>query len=195
MRPARITPAALVIGLAAFALCDSTFGQIRRPTEVDRRPDVRPVARPVLNPPLGFIPVEIAQELHYPNVVGTWTGTDWGRVELRAVENGVVEGTYSDTFGTATGEIKLKFNERSRRFDGIWREGKYRHGRISIRLGIDRKSVRGAWTTDESCEHDPGFPALSDLEWAAVIPEPDKNDKKPAKKDAPKQPPVRLNAR
>lgn len=125
--------------------------------------------------PLGalpFIPAERpalpSAELKLPSLSGTWQGMDWGIVTLKQVAANTYEGTYTDTYRTAVGRIKLAWSAESGRFDGTWGEGTYRHGTISVRILPNRKGIRGAWTTDKSCEHRPGLPALSDLDWTPV---------------------------
>ena len=97
------------------------------------------------------------------DIAGTWTGKDWGTVQLEPTNSGSYEGTYTDTFDGATGKIKLKWSRLERQFKGTWGQSKKRFGRISIRRVEDE--IRGAWTTSKKSEIDSGVPRLSDLHW------------------------------
>jgi uncharacterized protein (TIGR03067 family) len=97
-----------------------------------------------------------------PEIAGKWTGEGWGEVKLDKTDDGY-DGTYTDTFGKQAGEIKLKWSRVEQRFNGIWKEGKDRFGKVSIRLVGDE--IRGAWTTSKESKIDPGRPRLADLSW------------------------------
>src|SRR5262249_31344904 len=91
---------------------------------------------------------------------GTWTGEGWGEIVLRQKQPGEYEGTYTDTFKDKPGTIQVKWSRLESRFNGTLREGKDRHGKISMRLVHDE--IRGAWTTDKQSEINPGPPELAD---------------------------------
>jgi serine/threonine protein kinase/WD40 repeat protein len=98
-----------------------------------------------------------------PGISGTWTGKEWGIVELKLKQPGEYEGTYTDTFAAERGTIALKWSAVQRRFLGSWQEGADRQGKISIRL-VDGE-IRGAWTASEASLVQPSNPELSDLLW------------------------------
>lgn len=99
-----------------------------------------------------------------PDLAGAWQGDDWGTVVLRPAKEGGFEGTYSDTFGTDTGRITVRWSAASRRYEGTWSEGTYRFGRIALDAPKDG-AISGAYTTDPKCEHQPGVPSLASLKW------------------------------
>jgi hypothetical protein len=102
------------------------------------------------------------------DLTGRYFGTSWGQVTLKKVGTQTYEGTYSDTYRTGVGHIKLQWSSESMRYEGTWGEGVHRGGEISIRVRADGKAIRGAWTTNKDCEIKPGIPSLVDLEWTPV---------------------------
>jgi serine/threonine-protein kinase len=98
-----------------------------------------------------------------PDIAGEWTGQEWGQVVLKKTEGDKYAGTYTDTFGQQPGEIELKWSRVERRFNGTWREGADRFGKISVRLVGEE--IRGAHTTDRKSKISPGVPRLADLAW------------------------------
>lgn len=129
--------------------------------------------RPLQYRPIGAVPIgERFVPSPAPDIQGVWTGRGWGEVKLGPTKDGICEGTYTDTYGDQLGTIRLKWSPSTEQYVGAWREGTLRHGSLAIRLRSDsEKSIRGAWTTDSSCELMPGFPALTDLEWVAANPQ------------------------
>jgi uncharacterized protein (TIGR03067 family) len=107
-----------------------------------------------------------------PDISGQWTGNEWGQVVLKKMPKDHYTGTYTDTFGAEPGKIALKWSRIERRFNGTWREGKDRFGKLSVRLVGDE--IRGAHTTDRDSKISPGIPRLADLAWrrAAIAAEP-----------------------
>jgi WD40 repeat protein len=106
------------------------------------------------------------QAAEAPDIAGTWSGDEWGRVVLKKASAGEYTGTYSDTAGNEPGEIQLKWSRRERRFNGTWREGDERFGKLSVRLLGDE--IRGANTTDSPSDLNPAAPRLGDLSWTRV---------------------------
>ncbi|HEX3315549.1 MAG TPA: WD40 repeat domain-containing protein, partial [Gemmataceae bacterium] len=98
-----------------------------------------------------------------PDIAGTWSGEDWGKVVLKKTDDGGYAGTYTDTFGQSPGAITLKWSRIERRFNGIWREGDDRFGELSVRLVGNE--IRGALTTDAKSRINPATPKLADLAW------------------------------
>ncbi len=82
-----------------------------------------------------------------PDIGGKWTGEEWDEVVLDQKHPGTYEGTYADTIKDTPGTIRVCWSRIERRYNGDWREGKDRHGKISLRL-VDNK-IRGAWTTSK----------------------------------------------
>jgi RNA polymerase sigma factor (sigma-70 family) len=128
---------------------------------------------------------EISREQPMPDLSGTWQGDGWGTVVLRPAKAGEFAGTYTDTFGTDTGRISVRWTPVSGRFEGTWGEGKFRFGRIALEAVKDGNVVSGAWTTDPNCEHQPGVPGLASLRWTRAKPaarQGEGDDKKPDQK-------------
>jgi hypothetical protein len=100
-----------------------------------------------------------------PVLSSAWRGEEWGEVVLRQVKPGEYEGTYTDTWGTDTGRLRLIWSPQQQRFLGTWREGTARFGDISLRLAKDGKTIRGAYTTDARSKIRPANPKLADLQW------------------------------
>ena len=98
-----------------------------------------------------------------PDITGKWYGEGWGQVELKHQSLGHYKGVYSDTFNDEPGTMEFEWSRIERRFNGSWREGKKRFGKISLRHTDDR--ILGAWTTSNNSEIDPGRPHLADLQW------------------------------
>ncbi len=98
-----------------------------------------------------------------PDIAGKWTGEEWGEVVLEQKQPGQYEGSYTDSDNAGSGAVRLKWSRIERRFNGTWREGDDRNGRISLRLVGDE--IRGAWTTDEDSQKESGTPRLADLLW------------------------------
>ncbi len=98
-----------------------------------------------------------------PDISGTWNSDEWGQVTLQQVSNGKYEGEYTDTYGEQPGSINLKWSRLEKRFNGKWRDGERRFGKISIRMVEDE--LRGAWTTNKKVDINPGNPRLADLAW------------------------------
>jgi len=140
---AAILGSCLLPALAQTAEGPRVFGTTAYPLPDDYRPRILPA----------------------PDLAGTWSGSNWGQVELIPGEDETYTGTYSDTYGKDTGRLRVRWSAQTRRFEGTWSEGAYRHGRVSIRVLSGGKAIRGAYTTDLSCEIRPGIPALADLEW------------------------------
>ena len=112
---------------------------------------------------VGLLGVALLQGTDPPDIAGQWAGDDWGRVELQEKRAGEYEGSYTDTFGGQSGELRLKWSRIERRFNGTWREGEDRLGKISVRL-VDTE-IRGGWTTSKKAAVNPGTPKLADLLW------------------------------
>src|SRR5262249_12906909 len=93
-----------------------------------------------------------------PDLAGPWTGADWGAVNLRR-RGDAYEGSYTDTYGKDGVRLRLWFSRRSGTFEGVWSEGKYRFGSLSLRVTAGGDSARGVYSADPTCEHRPGLPA------------------------------------
>jgi serine/threonine protein kinase len=98
-----------------------------------------------------------------PDIAGTWNSEGWGTVTLNQEEAGFYAGIYKQPDNTVPGSIRLKWSRIERRFNGTWREGEARFGKLSIRLADDE--IRGAWTTSRQSRVNPGTPELADLLW------------------------------
>jgi hypothetical protein len=101
-----------------------------------------------------------------PDLSGTWESTEWGTVIL-AHSGDAFEGTYTATHSKDIGRVRLWFSSRSGTFEGIWWEGRYRFGRLSIRAPSGNVA-QGSYSADQACEHRPGFPAAQAFRWTMV---------------------------
>ncbi len=98
-----------------------------------------------------------------PDIAGKWIAEERGEVVLEQKHSGRYEGTYSKTSTDKPGTIQIKWSRIERRFNGTWREGDLRFGKISLRLVDDK--IRGAWTTSKKSSINPATPKLADLLW------------------------------
>jgi len=96
-------------------------------------------------------------------IAGEWSGEGWGRVVLNKKSDVEYVGTYSETQGKVSGEIRLMWSRLERRFNGTWHEGDDRFGDLSVRLVGDE--LRGARTSDPKSKTDPAVPKLAELSW------------------------------
>ncbi len=100
-----------------------------------------------------------------PDLSGTWRGRPgWGTVILEPRDGGGFEGTYSDTYGRDVGRIELSWDARRGKFKGLWSEGAYRFGELTVEPRPDG-TFRGEYSADPGCEHDPGRPASEEFRW------------------------------
>jgi len=79
-------------------------------------------------------------------ISGSWTGLDWGTIELRADGTG----TYSSTYGPGAGRMAVR-SIGPRRFAGTWGESSQRHGTFTFELAADGRTILGSWTPDPGC--------------------------------------------
>ena len=100
-----------------------------------------------------------------PDVSGRWGGNDWGLVELSQSADGSFEGTYSSTYGTDVGRIKVFWSPRLGLYVGTWGEGRYRFGRVSFSVLRDGATVGGEYSADPDCELQPGVPGYKAFVW------------------------------
>ncbi len=124
-----------------------------------------------------------------PDISGQWTSDEWGTVVIEAKEPGRYQGTFTGSdkdkpgydisnipvvregeFATQAvltetkmGTVELKWSRVERRFNGTWRKGITRSGRMSLRL-MDNE-IHGAWTTNKDAQKDSDGPRLADLMW------------------------------
>lgn len=98
-----------------------------------------------------------------PDIAGEWRSEGWGTVTLNREDVGLYAGTYKQPDNAASGSVDLKWSRIERRFNGTWREGEDRFGKLSIRLADEE--IRGAWTTSRQSRVNPGTPELADLLW------------------------------
>ncbi|MEJ7592469.1 MAG: hypothetical protein WKF77_13035, partial [Planctomycetaceae bacterium] len=124
-----------------------------------------------------------------PDISGIWTSEEWGTVVLEAKRPGQYEGTFTGSdkdkpgydltdvpvysgggFGSQTvltetklGTVELKWSRVERRFNGTWRKGINRSGKMSLR--VVNNEIRGAWTTGKDAQNESDSPRLADLLW------------------------------
>lgn len=98
-----------------------------------------------------------------PDIAGEWRSEGWGTVTLNREDVGLYAGTYKQPDNAASGSVDLKWSRIERRFNGTWREGEARFGKLSVRLADE--DIRGAWTTSRQSRVNPGTPELADLLW------------------------------
>jgi hypothetical protein len=101
-----------------------------------------------------------------PDLSGTWKDTEWGTVIL-ARSGDAFAGTYTATHSKDIGRVRLWFSRRSGTFEGVWWEGRYRSGRLSVRAASS-KVAEGNYSADQTCEIRPGFPAAQEFRWTRI---------------------------
>ncbi|HAW29296.1 MAG TPA: hypothetical protein DCY03_14440, partial [Planctomycetaceae bacterium] len=69
-----------------------------------------------------------------PDIAGKWRSEEWGTVTLNQEEAGQYAGKYQEPDNSVSGTVNLKWSRIERRFNGTWREGEARFGKLSIRL-------------------------------------------------------------
>lgn len=79
-----------------------------------------------------------------PQLDGKWSGEAWGNVTFRGYS-----GTYSSTYGTGPGKIKIINREDGTLF-GQWGESDARHGSLQISFE-DGDTLIGTWRPDADC--------------------------------------------
>ncbi|MFO0885147.1 MAG: protein kinase [Pirellulales bacterium] len=114
-----------------------------------------------------------------PEIAGTWQGEDWGTVVLKSEAAGQYAGEFSETVGTAPGQLHLKWSRIERRFNGTWKDGDERLGDLSLRL-VDAQ-IRGAYSTSANSKTNPATPRLADLTWTRTTPPTASNASPPTK--------------
>jgi len=78
-------------------------------------------------------------------LMGSWSGRDWGGVVLNADGTG----TYTDTFGSGPGQMRFgRTSDHS--YKGTWWESDQRLGTFAFELSLDGQTITGAWTPDPS---------------------------------------------
>ena len=112
---------------------------------------------------MGALAVLLWQASDPPQISGTWNGPEWGTVTLAETGAGQYQGTYTDVSNDQPGTITLKWSRLEKRFNGKWRNGDLRFGKISVRL-VDGE-IRGAWTTSKKSKLNSSNPRLADLVW------------------------------
>ena len=80
----------------------------------------------------------------FSELAGDWTG--WGRVTWASDGSG----TYTDTYGTGPGTMKLR-RTGDRTYEGTWGESAKRHGTMVISLSGDSNQITGTWKPDPDC--------------------------------------------
>lgn len=115
-------------------------------------------------------PFEWHRDVTAPEITGSWRSDAWGSIELQRLlvtdPNGpTYAGTYSGDGNAKPGQMQLKWVPQFRQFQGTWREGETRSGKLSIRLLPNGNTIRGSWTIDVDFKIDPDQPVFSDLEW------------------------------
>jgi hypothetical protein len=78
-------------------------------------------------------------------IVGRWNGGGWGYVVMRSDGTG----SYTDTYKTGPGEMKLEV-VGPRTYKGSWGESEQRHGTLEVTVSDDGNSVKGTWEPDPS---------------------------------------------
>ena len=116
-------------------------------------------------------PYEWHRDVKAPDIAGSWRSDAWGAIELQHLlvvtdPNGpTYAGTYTGVTNAKPGQMELKWVPQFRQFQGTWREGETRFGKLSIRLIPNGNTIRGSWTIDVDSKIDPDQPVFSDLEW------------------------------
>lgn len=154
------------------ALLEECLAHVQRPTEVALPETLAVATRPRRVFRVGTLVAGLSavvlgfcfwQGTAPPDIAGKWRSPEWGIVTLNHDEAGDYSGSYQQPGNAAPGNVRLKWSRIERRFNGTWREGEERFGKLSIRLVDDE--IRGAWTTSRQSRVNPGTPELADLLW------------------------------
>ncbi len=94
---------------------------------------------------------------------GEYSGTGGGKTPDET--DGVLLGSpgLTDPGKSKSSTLHLKWSRVERRFNGTWKSGENRNGKMSLRL-VDNE-IRGAWTTNKGTQKEPASPRLADLRW------------------------------
>ncbi|WP_417387092.1 protein kinase domain-containing protein [Gimesia sp.] len=153
-------------------LLEECLSHVQRPTEVSLPETLAVATKPRRAFRVGTLIAALSavvlgmcfwQATEPPDIAGKWRSKEWGTVTLNAEEGGQYAGTYQEPDNAVVGTVNLKWSRIERRFNGTWREGEERFGKLSIRLADDE--IRGAWTTSRQSLVNPGTPELADLLW------------------------------
>jgi hypothetical protein len=100
-------------------------------------------AGPVHAQPSGALPASRAPSSGRVEPAGSWSGSDWGEVVVRADGSGA----YTDTFGTGPGVLELRRTGQNE-YVGCWSESSQRFGTLEIVLAPDGRTITGHWAPD-----------------------------------------------
>lgn len=154
------------------ALLEECLAHVQRPTEVALPETLAVATRPRRAFRVGMLVAALSalvlgfcfwQGTAPPDIAGKWRSPEWGIVTLNHNEAGDYAGSYQQPDNAAPGSVRLKWSRIERRFNGTWRAGEARFGKLSIRLVDDE--IRGAWSTSRQSRVNPGTPELADLLW------------------------------
>lgn len=95
---------------------------------------------------------------HEIEAAGEWSGDDWGNVVIATDGTG----SYTDTFGTGPGRLRLQ-GGGDRRYAGTWGESSQRFGTLELLLSPDGRTITGTWTPDPRSSL--GSPTGGSLVW------------------------------
>ena len=159
-------------------LLESCLAHVQQPTSVPLPASLVPHAtgrRSIFTVPLigviamfgtigmTLLGIVLWQATEAPEIAGNWTGEEWGAVVLEAKQPGQYQGSYNGTNPAESGTMQLKWSRVERRFNGTWKAGDDRKGKISLRLVGNE--IRGALTTAKNAEKESDSPRLADFEW------------------------------
>ena len=122
------------------------------------------IATMVMVAGFGLLAMFLWQGTDPPDITGKWYGKDWGEVKLEHQSLGHYKGVYSDTQGDHPGTMEIEWSRIERRFNGTWREGEDRFGKISLQHADD--GLSGGYTTSENSRINGDRPKLGGLQWS-----------------------------
>lgn len=114
-----------------------------------------------------------------PSIEGVWRGQDWGvmTIEIQDTPEGSeieadgvqFSGVYYEMQNaTIRGTFVLAVSPRPGHFEGTWKEGNDRAGKLLIQVLADGQTIRGSWTTDPGSTTKSDKPESGNLEWARL---------------------------
>jgi hypothetical protein len=77
-------------------------------------------------------------------LLGQWTGAEWGDVVIAADGSG----SYTDTYHTGPGRLRL-VRAGDRRYEGTWSESRQRYGTVVLELQPQGNVATGTWTPSQ----------------------------------------------